>query len=85
MGTDVSVNLCVIRTGKCRTPITKFKVDAASGRNIVRRGPISVNQAPAWKCCLVEPCNMLIRFMDYGNPGRCSLLIRRLHRQAAVI
>ena len=58
MGTDLSVNLCVIRTGKCRTPITKFKVDAASGRNIVRRGPISVNQASAWKSCLVEPCNI---------------------------
>ena len=47
MGTDESVNLCVIRTGKCRTPIRKFKADGASGRGIMRFEPISVNQAPA--------------------------------------
>jgi hypothetical protein len=63
MGTGESVNLYVIRLGKCRTPIEKFKADAASGREIMRFERISVNQAPAWKCGLAEPCNVTSRNM----------------------
>ena len=43
MGTDESVNLFVNRTSKCRSPIRRFKADAASDREIMRLEPVSVN------------------------------------------